>query len=88
MSVFNTFFSSILATIRTDEKNAVLPILAKAASSIAANPTEANVLAQGNLAFAMIVATQPAIGQDVLKEIATDLGQLASQVVTPPAASK
>ncbi len=82
MSGIGSFFSNLWTTIKTDEEKALLPALATAVNSVAANPTEINLIAQGNALLAAAIAAQPAIAQSLIGELAQNINAIAQSVAT------
>jgi hypothetical protein len=77
-------FAQIVAAAKLDEEKALVPLIGAAATNIAANPVAANFVVQGTQLLTGIIAAQPNIGQDLLKDLAaqinTDLqGVIAAQ---------
>jgi len=80
MSILSSVFSGLLAAVKSEEEQALLPPLAAMFNNVALNPTTANFVAQGNLFLSEAIAAQAKIGQDVLKSIAADLAVAAQEV--------
>jgi hypothetical protein len=89
MSLISTVFSGLLASVKSEEEQVLLPELSAMFNNVALNPTLPNFLAQGMLFLNEAIAAQTKIGQDVLKSLAADLAVAASQVnqnsTAPPA---
>ena len=86
MSALSQAFDSVVALVKAEEEKAVLPQLATAIQNIAANPTLANAVAQGNLLLTEVIADQGKIAQDALKQLAEAVSNAAVAAVPPPAA--
>ena len=86
MSALSQAFDSVIALIKSEEEQAVLPQLATAIQNIASNPTLINAVAQGNLLLTEIIADQGKIGQDALKQFAEAVSNAAVAAVPPKTA--
>jgi len=88
MSALSQAFDSVIALVKSEEEQAVLPQLATAIQNIAANPTLANAVAQGNLLLTEVIADQGKIGQDALKQLAEAVSNAAVAAVPPVVPAK
>lgn len=78
-------FQTLLTIVKTDELKAIVPALAAFFNSISTNPNALSVTAAFTKLQVDVMAAQPAIGQDVLKNIA-DIVNTAAQSLLAPAA--
>lgn len=62
--------TQLLALAKTDAAKTVLPLLQAFLTSVVANPTQLNLVAQVAKFEADFLAAIPGIGQDILKDLA------------------
>jgi hypothetical protein len=82
------FFNSFFATFKLDELKVFAPALAAFFTSLATNPTAANLMLAFSKLQVDILAAQPNLGQSLLQQLAAAMNALAQQVVATPAAAK
>jgi len=93
MSLLTDLLDAQLAILKSDLKTDLVPVAQQVNNMIAANPTVANVLAQGGKLLVDLIAEGPKVGQDELKGLAewlnTKLQEFAAPTAppAPPAAS-
>jgi hypothetical protein len=80
-------FQMLVLAAKSSEEKALLPLVAVAATSIAANPTGLNIVAQGNAFLAGAISAQPNIGQALLKDLATVINTEAQALLSAPSAT-
>lgn len=80
-----TLFSQLVAVAKNDAEKAALPILATFLTSIASNPSELNLVAQGGKALADLNAALPSIEQDLIKDLLTMIQAEAQAALAKPA---
>lgn len=79
---FKAVVQGIFSVGKTDTELAVLPLLAQAVTSIAANPIELNIVAQGNVLLAGLIAAGPKVELQVLQTIAAEINAATAAAVT------
>jgi hypothetical protein len=75
-------FKELATAIKNDEEQAVLPLIATTATSIANNPTLANAAAAGSQLLFGVIAAQPNIEQEVLQGLASEVNTLVQGALT------
>lgn len=63
-------FKELITSAKSDAEKELLPLIATAATNLAANPTSLNIALQGNLLLVGAAAKLPTIGQEVLQQLA------------------
>ena len=78
-------FQSFLAGLKADVFLAVLPLVGKAATAIAANPTALNVVGQWAALQGELIAAVPTLEQTVLQQLATAINtEIQTVIATAP----
>lgn len=66
-------FSSLVTSAKLDAERELLPLLANAATNLAANPSALNAAAVGSQLMVDAIAKFPTLEQNLLKDLATEI---------------
>lgn len=74
-----------VATVINDAKAELLKIITSATDSIKADPSTANVAAQGAVALASLIPLVPKLENDAIVQAATSIQEVAQTALAPTA---